>query len=173
MKKIFFILGLSATVMLGSCSGGNKTENTSESAETEVTDTLPTETVTDKAEPQGFAQKMQAQDSTIQITPSGLGYKIVKETRGIRPDKTSTVKVKYTGKHVNGEVFDNGGGNAIEFPLDGVIRGFAEGISLMPVGSTYILYIPSDLGYGSQGTPGGPIAPNEDLIFEVELVEIL
>lgn len=106
--------------------------------------------------------------------PSGLKYKVVKEGNGEKPGATSTVKVHYTGKHLNGETFDSSveRGEPVEFPLNAVIKGWTEGVQLMPVGSTYQFIIPSDLGYGDTGTPGGPIGPGETLYFEVELLDI-
>ena len=84
------------------------------------------------------------------------------------------MKVHYTGKHLNGEVFDSSveRGEPIDFPLNRVIPGWTEGVQLMKEGAKYQFLIPSSLGYGPNGTPGGPIAPNEDLYFEVELLEV-
>ncbi|MFN5378231.1 MAG: FKBP-type peptidyl-prolyl cis-trans isomerase, partial [Ignavibacteria bacterium] len=79
----------------------------------------------------------------------------------------------YTGTTIDGKVFDSSveRGEPIEFPLSGVIAGWTEGVALMPVGSKYTLYIPSNLAYGEQGA-GQSIGPNEALIFEVELLDI-
>jgi FKBP-type peptidyl-prolyl cis-trans isomerase FklB len=81
--------------------------------------------------------------------------------------------VHYTGTTIDGKVFDSSveRGEPIEFPLSGVIAGWTEGVALMPVGSKYTLYIPSNLAYGEQGA-GQSIGPNETLIFEVELLDI-
>lgn len=109
-------------------------------------------------------------------TASGLKYKKVSgpATTGKHPQATSTVKVHYTGKHLNGETFDSSvdRGEPIDFPLNRVIPGWTEGVQLMGVGDKYQFIIPSALAYGPQGTPGGPIAPDEDLYFEVELLDV-
>ncbi len=108
----------------------------------------------------------------VVTTESGLQYEIVTEGSGPKPDETSTVAVFYEGTLIDGTVFDGnyGSGEPMTFPLNGVIRGWTEGLQLMPLGSTYMLYLPSGLGYGPRG--GGPIPANSALIFKVELVEI-
>lgn len=105
--------------------------------------------------------------------PSGLQYKVLKEGTGGKPDKHSTVKVHYEGSLINGQVFDSSykRGEPISFNLQGVIKGWTEGLQLMPIGSTYEFYIPYNLAYGEQGT--GPIPPYSTLIFKVELLGIL
>ncbi len=109
----------------------------------------------------------------VKVTPSGLQYEVIKEGNGKKPSLENTVKVHYTGTLVNGKVFDSSvqRGEPIEFPLNGVIKGWTEGLQLMKVGSKYKLYIPSELGYGEAGA-GGQIGPNEVLIFEVELLDV-
>lgn len=109
-------------------------------------------------------------------TASGLVYEVVKEGTGAKPNANSVVKVKYTGKLLsNGKIFDstekNNKGEAVEFPLNAVIPGWAEGLQLMTKGSTYKFYIPAELAYGENGAPGGQIGPNQALEFEVELVD--
>lgn len=108
-------------------------------------------------------------------TPSGLMYKEVKAGQGKQPASADAiVKVHYAGKLLDGTVFDSSyeRGEPIEFPLNAVIPGWTEGVQLMKEGSKYQFIIPSGLAYGPQGTPGGPIGPNEDLYFEVELLEV-
>ncbi len=109
----------------------------------------------------------------VTVTPSGLQYEIITEAAGDKPSETSTVQVHYEGKLLDGTVFDSSieRGEPVEFPLDGVIAGWTEGLQLMGIGSKFRLFIPSELGYGAQG--GGPIPPNSTLIFEVELLDIL
>ena len=102
---------------------------------------------------------------------SGLQYKVVIEGDGPTPSETSTVRVNYEGRSIEGVVFDSSfdRGTPVEFGLQQVIAGWTEGLQLMPEGSTYELYIPSDLAYREAGSPGA-IGPNEALIFVVELI---
>ena len=105
-------------------------------------------------------------------TESGLQYEVVTLGDGPMPDETSTVSVFYEGTLLDGTIFDGNfdSGEPISFSLNGVIPGWTEGLQLMPVGSTYKFYIPSNLAYGSRES--GPIAANSTLIFKVELLEI-
>lgn len=105
----------------------------------------------------------------VMKTESGLLYKIITKGTGEMPTAEDTVKVDYEGSLTDGTVFDSSyeRGEAITFPLNGVIPGWTEGLQLMPVGSKYELYIPSDLAYGPGGT--GPIPANAALKFVVEL----
>lgn len=109
----------------------------------------------------------------VQTTASGLQYKVTQEGIGKSPTATSVVKVHYTGKLVDGKVFDSSveRGEPIEFPLNQVIPGWTEGLQLMKEGGKATLYIPSHLGYGEQGA-SGMIPPNSTLIFDVELIEV-
>ena len=109
----------------------------------------------------------------VVITSSGLQYEVITEADGPKPMASDTVRVHYEGRLIDDTVFDSSleRGYPIEFPLDGVIPGWTEGLQLMSVGSKYKLYIPPELGYGPGGA--GPIPPNSVLIFEVELIDIL
>ncbi|MCQ2272483.1 MAG: FKBP-type peptidyl-prolyl cis-trans isomerase [Bacteroidales bacterium] len=106
-------------------------------------------------------------------TASGLQYKVVKMGTGAKPTATDKVKVHYHGTTIDGKVFDSSveRGEPITFPLNGVIKGWTEGVQLMPIGSKFIFYIPSDLAYGDRGA-GQDIKPGATLIFEVELLDI-
>lgn len=109
----------------------------------------------------------------INVTQSGLQYKVLKLGTGKRPVATSTVKVHYKGTLLDGTVFDDSysrGSQPAEFALDKVIRGFQEGLMLMSEGSKFIFYIPPEIGYGERAV--GKIPPNSLLIFEVELFEV-
>lgn len=108
----------------------------------------------------------------VKTTASGLQYEVLKEGNGPKPAETDTVTVHYAGTLMNGEEFDNSykRGEPISLPINGVIRGWTEALQLMPVGSKYKLYIPYQLGYGTQGA--GSIPPGSVLIFEVELLKI-
>ena len=103
-------------------------------------------------------------------TESGLQYEIVKEGDGPKPSETSTVSVFYEGTLIDGTVFDSSyeTGDTVTFPLNQVIPGWTEGLQLMPVGSTFKFYIPSNLAYGERDN--GPIPANSTLIFKVELL---
>ena len=93
--------------------------------------------------------------------------------KGSKPKATDTVKVNYEGKLLDGTVFDSSYARKApaSFQLSGVIRGWTEGVQLMPVGSKFRFYVPSELAYGQQGA-GSTIAPNAVLIFEIELLSI-
>lgn len=110
----------------------------------------------------------------VKVTASGLQYKITQEGKGATPTLESTVKVHYKGMLLNGKVFDSSydRGQPVEFPLNGVIKGWGEGLQLMKVGGKATLYIPAHLAYGEQGA-GGLIGANETLIFDVELLDIV
>jgi FKBP-type peptidyl-prolyl cis-trans isomerase len=109
----------------------------------------------------------------VTTTASGLQYKVIKAGSGANPKATDTVKVHYKGTFLDGKTFDSSydRGEPISFPLNRVIAGWTEGVQLMPVGSTYEFYIPSNLAYGERGAPGA-IPPNSTLIFVVELLDI-
>lgn len=106
--------------------------------------------------------------------PSGLQYEILKEGNGPKPKATDTVTTHYHGTLIDGTVFDSSvvRNEPASFPVNGVIQGWVEALQLMPVGSKWKLFIPSDLAYGANPHPGGPIEPHMALIFEVELLEI-
>ena len=108
----------------------------------------------------------------VKTTASGLQYLVEKEGTGAKPKATDTVKVNYLGTKIDGTKFDSSydRGQPATFPLNGVIKGWGEGLQLMPVGSKYKLFVPSDLAYGENGP--GQIGPNATLIFEVELLDI-
>jgi FKBP-type peptidyl-prolyl cis-trans isomerase FkpA len=110
----------------------------------------------------------------VKVTPSGLQYKVITEGTGKSPKATDTVQVHYRGTLLDGTEFDSSykRGQPATFPLNRVIAGWTEGVQLMKEGGKYQFFIPSKLAYGSSGTPGGPIGPNEALIFEVELLKV-
>ncbi len=108
----------------------------------------------------------------VQVTDSGLQYKVITEGTGKSPKATDVVEVNYEGKLIDGTVFDSSyeRGEPIEFPLNQVISGWTEGVQLMKEGAKYEFYIPSDMAYGEAGSQG--IDPNSTLIFTVELLEV-
>ena len=105
--------------------------------------------------------------------PSGLEYKILKEGTGPKPTANDTVECNYRGTTIDGKEFDSSykRGEPASFPVSGVIKGWTEALQLMPVGSKWQLFVPSNLAYGERGA-GGDIPPNSTLIFEVELLSI-
>ena len=114
-----------------------------------------------------------AKKAGVKSTPSGLQYKILTEGTGPKPTATDSVVCNYKGTLLDGTEFDSSAkhGGPATFPVSGVIKGWTEALQLMPVGSKWQLFVPSDLAYGQRGAGGG-IAPNSTLIFEVELVSI-
>jgi len=111
--------------------------------------------------------------SGVKTLPSGLQYSVIKEGKGAKPKETDVVKTHYHGTLIDGTVFDSSvdRGEPASFPVNGVIKGWVEALQLMPVGSKWKLYVPSDLAYGDNGMPP-TIGPGETLIFEVELISI-
>ncbi len=109
----------------------------------------------------------------VLTTPSGLQYVVEKEGTGAQPTAEDEVTVHYTGKLLDGKVFDSSvnRGEPATFPLNRVIPGWTEGVQLMKEGAKYTFFIPSDLAYGAQGVPGA-IPPHSTLIFEVELIKV-
>ena len=106
-------------------------------------------------------------------TTSGLKYQVIEEGSGAKPTANDTVTVHYEGSLTDGSVFDSSykRGKALSFPLNGVIKGWTEGLQLMKVGAKYKFCIPPALGYGSRGA-GRSIPPDATLIFIVELISI-
>ena len=113
-----------------------------------------------------------AKKDGIKVTESGLQYEVVKEGQGAKPTAADTVTVHYTGKLVDGTVFDSSKdrGQPATFPLANVIKGWTEGVALMSEGAEYRLYVPADLAYGNQDI--GTIPAGSVLIFDVELLSI-
>ena len=109
----------------------------------------------------------------VKTTPSGLQYEVIAEGKGARPTATDQVEVHYTGKLLDGTVFDSSveRGEPITFPVSGVIPGWVEALQMMNEGSKWRLFIPSNLAYGAQGA--GPIGPHQTLIFDVELLKVI
>ncbi len=125
----------------------------------------------EKAKGAAFLAENKTKEGVIE-TASGLQYKVVKMGTGAKPTATDKVKVHYHGTLLDGTVFDSSvqRGEPITFGLNQVIAGWTEGVQLMPVGSKFIFYIPSNLAYGDRAA--GSIKPGSTLIFEVELLDI-
>ena len=126
----------------------------------------------EKAKGQKFLDENKTKDGVVTL-PSGLQYKVITMGTGAKPLATDVVKVHYHGTTIDGTVFDSSvqRGEPISFALNQVIPGWTEGVQLMPVGSKFMFFIPSNLAYGDQGA-GGVIKPGSTLIFEVELLVI-
>ena len=163
---------------------GNKLLLTDEEAKLALT-TLQTEVrakeeakakaaaVENKKSGEAFLAANKTKEGVVTL-PSGLQYKIIKEGTGPKPTAEDTVLCNYRGALVDNTEFDSSykRGEPLKIPVGGVIKGWTEAIQLMPVGSKWQLYIPSDLAYGERGAPGSPIGPNSALIFDVELISI-
>jgi FKBP-type peptidyl-prolyl cis-trans isomerase len=110
----------------------------------------------------------------VTTTESGLQYEILTEGTGEKPTATDQVRVHYHGSLIDGKVFDSSvdRGEPVVFGVTQVIPGWTEALQLMPVGSKWKIYLPSEIAYGERGA-GGDIGPNAALIFEVELLEIV
>ena len=125
-----------------------------------------------KKEGEAFLADNKSKEGVIAL-PSGLQYKVLKEGNGPKPTATDSVVCNYRGTLINGTEFDSSTkhGGPATFPVNGVIKGWTEALQLMPVGSKWQLFVPSDLAYAERGA-GADIGPNATLIFEVELVSI-
>jgi FKBP-type peptidyl-prolyl cis-trans isomerase len=125
-----------------------------------------------KKEGETFLAANKSKEGVVTL-PSGLQYKILKEGAGPKPTASDTVECNYRGTFINGTEFDSSykTGKSVSFPVSGVIKGWTEALQLMPVGSKWQLFIPSDLAYGDSGRPG--IEPSSTLTFEVELLSIV
>ena len=125
-----------------------------------------------KVKGEAFLSQNKAKTGVVTL-PSGLQYKIITAAKGQKPGKEDTVTVEYTGRLIGGEVFDSTEktGKPATFKLSQVIPGWTEALQLMPAGSTWEIYVPSNLAYGSRSV-GGPIGPNEALIFNIHLISV-
>jgi FKBP-type peptidyl-prolyl cis-trans isomerase FklB len=121
---------------------------------------------------QSFLDNNKKQPGIVTL-PSGLQYKVDVMGKGEKPTANDTVTVDYTGKLINGQVFDSSEkqGHPISFKVNQVIKGWTEVLQLMPVGSSWTVYIPADLAYGQQAV-GSMIGPNETLVFNIKLISV-
>ena len=122
---------------------------------------------------QEFLEANKSKEGVVTLA-SGLQYQVLVEGTGAKPSATDTVKCHYHGTLINGTVFDSSvqRGTPAKFPLNMVIKGWTEGVQLMPEGSKWRFFIPADLGYGNRQV-SAQIGPNSALIFDVELLEIV
>jgi FKBP-type peptidyl-prolyl cis-trans isomerase len=126
-----------------------------------------------RAEGQAFLDE-NAEREDVNVTESGLQYRVIEEGTGERPAAENEVEVHYRGTLISGEEFDSSHSRnqTATFPLNRVIPGWTEGLQLMREGATYEFFIPADLAYGDNPPQGSIIQPGSVLIFEVELIEI-
>lgn len=120
-----------------------------------------------------FLEKNAKREEVV-VLESGLQYEVIQEGNGSKPQATDKVTTHYHGTLINGNVFDSSvqRGEPATFPVNGVIPGWVEALQLMPTGSKWKLYVPSNLAYGANPHPGGPIEPHATLIFDIELISI-
>ena len=109
----------------------------------------------------------------IVALPSGIQYRVIEEGEGSRPGMESTVKVHYRGSKINGHEFDSSFARGVpeEFSVNAVLKGWQEVLPLMKTGATWQVFVPPELAFGNRGNP--PVGPNEALIFDLKLVEIV
>ena len=119
-----------------------------------------------------FLQKNLSKNGIVAL-PSGVQYRIIEEGEGSRPGMESTVKVHYRGSKINGHEFDSSFARGVpeEFPVNTVLKGWQEVLPLMKTGATWQIFVPPELAFGARGNP--PVGPNEALMFDLKLVEII
>ena len=125
-----------------------------------------------KAKGEAFLKDNKAKPGIVTL-PSGLQYKVLTQGTGVKPKADDTVVVDYTGRLIDGQVFDSTSktGKPATFKVSQVIPGWTEVLQLMPAGSTWEVYIPAHLAYGPRSV-GGPIGPNETLLFNIHLLSV-
>ncbi|MDE5674725.1 MAG: FKBP-type peptidyl-prolyl cis-trans isomerase [Muribaculaceae bacterium] len=156
---------------------GKETKITPEEANKLIQEYLQELTEKKAAEIKSVGEKFleeNKKNENVKVTASGLQYVVDKEGTGEQPTATDEVTVHYTGKLLDGTVFDSSvsRGEPATFPLNRVIPGWTEGVQLMKEGAKYTFFIPSDLAYGPQGVPNA-IPPHSTLIFDVELIKVV
>ncbi|PUT39436.1 FKBP-type peptidyl-prolyl cis-trans isomerase [Legionella taurinensis] len=125
-----------------------------------------------KSKGEAFLSQNKSKEGVVTL-PSGLQYKIIEKGNGAKPTKDDTVTVEYTGRLIDGQVFDSTDktGKPATFKVSQVIPGWTEALQLMPAGSVWEVYVPASLAYGPRSV-GGPIGPNETLIFKIHLISV-
>ena len=177
LAKMFFALLI--VMLLAACNreanNNFKNPDAADNAPAVVSNTAETSVEQQYAEVNRQWLATNGKQDGITTTASGLQYQVKKEGDGKSPTINDIVSVKYTGKLIDGTVFDsteqNNGGEPVTFPLAGVVQGWQEGLQLMKEGSEYTLFLPAALAYGEQ--PVGSIPANSTLVFDVELVKVM
>lgn len=159
-----------ATGTTGTTTGTTATTGTTTTTGTTMTTTTQKATGADAGK--AFLEQNKQKPGVVTL-PDGLQYKVIEEGKGQKPTINDTVTVHYQGTLVDGTEFDSSykRGQPISFPVSGVIPGWTEALQLMPAGSTWELYIPANLAYGTRGAPP-VIGPDEALIFKVQLISV-
>lgn len=168
MKTNWILPLMFTSIVAVACSQANAATATTSSTITN-TQTTQQQTMTTGEK---FLQENKTQPGVITL-PSGLQYKVLEAGGGKKPLSTDKVTVDYEGTLINGKVFDSSykRGQPATFPVNAVIPGWQQALPLMSTGSTWMLYIPSNLAYGAHGA-GPDIGPNETLVFKVHLISI-
>ena len=162
---------------------GGKTQLTEDEAKAVLTETqnqvrakmqakIQAESDVNKKQGDAFLADNKTKEGVVAL-PSGLQYTVLKQGNGPTPTASDSVVCNYRGTLLDGKEFDSSykRGQPATFPVSGVIKGWTEALQLMPVGSKWQLFVPSDLAYGERGA-GADIGPNSTLVFEVELLSI-
>lgn len=130
------------------------------------------EAIANKNAGEAYVKKMKEADSQIQTSETGLSYKVTNPGEGDKVQRSDNVKIRYTGKLVDGTVFDESSADGITLGAGNFVPGFTEGLMLLGKGGTATLYIPAELAYGVDGIPQAGIGPNSTLVFDVEVLDI-
>ncbi|MCC8038526.1 MAG: FKBP-type peptidyl-prolyl cis-trans isomerase [Bacteroidales bacterium] len=130
------------------------------------------EAIANKNAGEKYINDAKANDAAIQTSETGLSYKVENEGTGDKVQKSDRVKIKYTGKLVDGTEFDKSSDEGITLPASNFVPGFTEGLMLLGKGGKATLYIPADLAYGVDGIPQAGIGPMSTLVFDVEVIDI-
>lgn len=147
-------------------------QSLSEQVNAEETERRAVEGEANAAAAEAFLAENATKDG-VMVTESGLQYEVLRQGDGASPGPTDQIRIHYRGTLIDGTEFDSSyDGEPAQFGVNGVIAGFGEGLQLMTVGSHYRLFIPSEIGYGANGS-GRLIGPNAALVFEIELLEIV
>lgn len=120
-----------------------------------------------------YVDSVKAADTDIQVSETGLVYKIIEPGTETKANANQKIKLNYRGRTIDGKVFDETKGNPREMRMGQFIPGFNEGLEMLGEGGKAVLYIPGNLGYGERGMPQAGIKPNATLIFDIEIVEVI
>lgn len=172
LKYLASFAALALCVAVTACGNDKKDSKNSKDTENDELATLSEQTVETPEQNDDNAADWIPKNATIR--PSGLGIVIENPGNDVKPGPQSLVTVNYTGRLTNGTVFDasNLHGGPVQFSPSQVIPGFSEGLQLIGVGGKATLYIPGELAYGPQAIPEAGIGPNENLIFDIEILDV-